>query len=553
MAYGFIYHKNCFFIEDGSGVLSDPEKLRSLLNNFQFETVEQYEQAIAFRHELNHYIQDLSVGSCLAEGYFNDYLASLANYLSKNDSIKFPLCDPSNREYNLKLHVIHEGQDLVETFYTMYDINDFYFKQKHKKPNDIIFKFNGEIDSKLNQFEMSYNDILEFYAFHKSYWEFFTTNEDAEHAKILHEIVKKNQLYPFEKGKDFDGFVINDFKKNFKWNSQYQSIVLLLLWGLPSRNMTLPYIDYCIKDIPLNFNSSPAILYQSQYRLIIETALHIPSVEYIWWNLKNGKYKKEDFSPVHRFYKIIQDIRDNKGYPDNKEGEESFFITFFDWIAEKNNWPTYEETIVSQASMIKDRSNTEAIVHFQKWALAHKLDSFGKIVLGSPVQILQDIGLPLILRTNGKLVIKKYYMFVMNDVKAPSDFYDVYLKKEVPRFTPFIPGVDRSKPDEMYSYQADVYCFEILERILQKAAVDSFVHKRYFSCPLYDQNCCPNRSIRCECFNDFRTVMKNCKKRIMYFNHSKIYLPNGGGDIEDCMFLNYMINHEFYINKYHNN
>ena len=325
MNSGFTYLKNCFYIVEDSGLLSDSTKFRDLLIRFQYDTVEEYEQAIAFRHEMNHYIQDLSIAACITEGFFIECLTNVAKYLSYHQTVRFPLSDPDNRKENLKLRIIVDDQDLIDRFYKIYDVYYFIYKEKHEKPNAKFYAYSEYADRLFKGHAMSYKDIIEFYAFHKSYWDFFVTNQDTEHAKVLHEVVQKNEVYPtvWREGENDNGrYETENLKRHIKWQGNYQLLNFMTLWGLNYRGLNAPYLDYCENEIPFNYNSSPASLFHSQQRLIVETALHIPSADFILSSLEEGKYKKEDFSPIHRFYKIIKDIRDYNGYPDNKEGEK---------------------------------------------------------------------------------------------------------------------------------------------------------------------------------------------------------------------------------------
>ena len=195
----------------------------------------------------------------------------------------------------------------------------------------------------------------------------------------------------------------------------------------------------------------------------------------------------------------------------------------------------------SQWSLLGTKDNNEAIVNFQRTALLVKLHSLNSLTLNSPTQIFTRLNLPVIARTKRSLTINQFHLSFVYNISNLLDFYDIYFKIELAKYKPWFIGMDLSETKEIYSNNARVITYEILERILQQSTFNAIVEDGYFSCPFYHQNCCPNSDKLCAKFVDIRNVITKCKKRIMYNNHKKEYLPNGDGNIEDCMFLCYLI------------
>lgn len=549
MDTGFTYIKNSFYIEDDGGhLLSDPIRFNYLLKNHQFNCPDDYNQAIALNHELNHYVQEISIGACITEGFFIDYLAGYTIKISHIENVKFPLADINNREYNLKLPLSRDEKDTLNYFYEIYDVYCFIFEQDHNKPKTSEYAYSETADSYLNNYSISFKDIIEFYAFHKSYWDFFIAAKEDESARVLHSVVKENFVYPITFQKD--SYIVENLKRNIIWNKPYQVLNLLFFVGLPFWKSHKEYLNYCEKDIPLNYLSSPSANINSAQKVIIEAALHIPSIDFIMSNITKGKYSIEVFSPVHRFYRILKCIREYGGYPDAKKGED-FFITFIDWIAGINDWPSYKETLESLAIMLYRRGSEgkEAITNHQMVALYYKNQNFGVFAQDFPINIFLHLNLPLVIRSNGKLQIIQFLMdnSILN-FPNNSDFYDFMFRHSYPKYKPIITGMDAPEMINTVFNNGQASIIEILNRLQSRAAFDAYIKKGYFCCPFH-QNGCPNRSLKCGNFIAFEEAIVNCKKRITRFGEMKSFNQYGGGNVEDCIFLNYLIDYNYNTDK----
>ncbi len=541
MSYGFTYVKNCFYIEDGSGLLSNPLILTDLIQENQFNSLEDYDQALAFQHELNHYIQDLSIGACIVESEFLDYLSAFVKYFSWNESIIFPLADPANREENINLHCRDKNNKVqIDSFYELYDLYKYLFLDKHKKPHGAWYAYDDLSESYFDQYDLSYKDIIEYYAFHKPYWDYFTLasfTKSQDQIQLLHELVKKNNVYPI-KWKD-GVYYIENAKRALKWNRPYQLLNLLTLIGLPFIDNRF-YLDYCENEIPNNYFGNRTWIFHRAQRFIIETALHIPSFRYITKSIKYGKYSKEVFSPVHRFYRAMKIIKDYGGYPDIKDGED-FFITFFDWIAGMSNWPSYKETFESLLSETYERAkNTkEAITNHQFLALYDKYTSFEVFASSLPNQILSKLNLPVAIRTNNSLSVIQFFNQLFSDETyynpCHMDFYDVMFKSPFISFQNVYLMMTKEAMKWTFYNNGKASIMESIHRILYRAYFDAFVKKGYFCCPFHNHGC-PNANPNCQQFTAFSSALENCNKSLFLKNKVRTYRPQGDGNTYDCMF-----------------
>lgn len=107
------YKKNCCYIENVSDIFVGAHKIMfteedvadissSSLKANTFSDEKAFKRAISLEHEVNHYMQELSINACITSSFFRDYLTAYAKILSKNSVIKFPLNNIENYGYNHK-------------------------------------------------------------------------------------------------------------------------------------------------------------------------------------------------------------------------------------------------------------------------------------------------------------------------------------------------------------------------------------------------------------------------------------------------------------------
>jgi len=548
---GFTYKRNCFYIEAKGDVLKDPIAFTGYLHEKTFSSKEAFEKAINLDHEINHYVQELFIYGCISEGAFRDYLSAFARILSSVDGMRFPLANPENAAYNKSLKLEEEQADTLRSFYETLEVYNFIYRQAHIKPQTEEFRYGEQSDLFFSKHAIKYIHLIESYAFHKAYWDYFGSNYSGEGADLLHQLVVENNVYPTKWSED--GYLVENFKHNIEFQERYQLVNLMTIIGLPFNESNKEYLEYCEKEIPHNYMNSPSLFYNSAQRLTYETALNIPAVGFIMSSVTNGEYDKEVFSPVHRFYRILKNIRDFGGYPDAVPGED-FFITFFNWCAEQNGWPSYQLTYDSILSMLAKRAmkGQEAITNYQFNAVYRKNTHYGKYAQYKPVDTLTIHNLPLIVRSNERIMILQMMNAGVFDVSPDSDFYQVMFgTEEIIKFKPLTNEMDQSEMMKTVFQNGRAAIREILFRLFSGAAMEAYVYKGVFLCPLCEMGC-PRACGNCEKFQTFDTVFENCQKNVLRFGPIKSYRPDGDGNIPDCMFFNYLLDYKFNILKIEN-
>lgn len=544
----FSYKKNCFYIEEHGETFVDNifenegkspglTLLHPISNNIDY-----IEEAIALNHEANHYIQDLSITACIVHGASLDYLSSFCNKLSQCPDIKFPLFEKENFKYNHNLNLSKGYAKTLKAIDELHWVYSFIFLQKHNKPSSEDYLYNSIHEHFFEENELSIDYILETYAYHKAYWDIYAYS-NTESESILHELVKKDKVYPIFSHKD--GYLINDFR-DIKWNKPYQLITFLFLVGLNDSNNKV-YLDYCHNEIPKDYKKSVAIQIHATYKLILETALNIPSINLILKEVYCNHQKIEHFSPVHRLYLIIKAIRDSNGYPNAVEGED-FFRTFHNWVAEKYGWPSFDDTLHSVTNYlgIRAQQSQEVITNYQSKALLYKYKHFGLFSQSVPIEIMSSLQIPLIINNSRGLLFEQILGNAIFPFAHLINIYHSYFGK----VEKYIPNDNiESMTDKLYNITNNNIgaLREIVNRLFSSAAINKYMYNGTFKCPFCQYECHRATPI-CESFNDFNNVLKNCEKKIFRMGKDlHYYMQNGGGNVEDCMFYNYLLGNNYNI------
>lgn len=547
MAYSFSYKKNCFYIEDHKNTLSDNEiygdgkslyaTLTSLTSGNDVESID---NAITLNHEVNHYMQDLSINACIVQGTLLDYIAACSKELSRVPAIRFPLNQKNNYEYNHQLTLSQEEDNVLHVIDKLYEIYDFIFVRKHCKPITNPYSYNSIHESLFTENPLSVDYILETYAYHKAYWDSFLYC-NSHNESLLHEIVKRNKVYPviFRN----NSYVVNNLKYDIEWNKPYQVINLLLLLGLDNKD-NQAYLNYCENYIPRNYRESPAINIHSAYRLIFETALNIPSLSHIMTEVYDHQRNIEEFSPVHRFYLIIKAIRENNGYPEAVKGED-FFKTFHDWVSNIYGWLSFEETYNSISYFLYKRAeeSKEVIVNFQLTALYHKHKDFKRFIQKQPLDVISSLGLPVIINNSKGFIFNQ---FIGNFIYSSAGLIDCY--------SSFFGDIVKYQTYSLEETSADKISIimnnnkgalrEIVNRLFSSATINKYLNKGVWRCP-FSQYGCIRASQACDSFENFIEILTKCEYKILRTREYKSYLPNGGGNVKDCMFYNYILDNNY--------
>ncbi len=510
----------------------------SLLSSKTFEDVESFEKAISLGHEVNHYMQDLSINACITAGHFRDYLTAYARELSKIDGVKFPLNSEEAKDFNHSLRLSEEEQELLTSAEEVNDVYRYLFVQKHIKPETKEYEYKSPIERHFVENKICFDDLLESYAYNKSCWDYIWYNQEGKGAGVLKEVLKKVGFIPL---KYRDGkIVIEDRKRELDYVYPYQIVRLLVTLAVPLGTLQ-EYLDYCEHEMPFNYMASPAKIMDACMKTILETALCIPGFGFIMGAIQNNTYDKEVFSPVHRFYKIIKTIRDNGGCPNSVEGED-YMETFFNFVADRNHWPSYEETFKSMVSALIPRAkqNGEVWSAYQLNAICNKKSNYRVYAQDIPYNLLNKWCLPLVLGNEKGLFVNESFGSGFHwNPSGLIDFYHTYFCKEIKKHEYCCTAANIQEALARCSDNHQGAVREIICRLFSNAVYRAYFNKGKYECPFY-KNGCPYSTSECRCFSDFRDVIGNCKKSILRLPNVQMLLDNEEGNFPDCMFLNYL-------------
>jgi hypothetical protein len=204
--------------------------------------------------------------------------------------------------------------------------------------------------------------------------------------------------------------------------------------------------------------------------------------------------------------------------------------------------------------MLCDRinDNEEVITNYQLLAVYNKNLYYGRFAQDIPINILSKFNLPLIVRTKEKMCVFLLLNNLVQDMSGKLDFYDyMFGTEKVTKYKHLNQEMSEKEAFETIISNSNAAVREVLNRLFSEAAFNAYVYQGKFSCPLYKVGC-PRAIEGCKEFRIFDTICTKCEKKIPRFGGCKSYLNNGGGNIDDCMFLNYLIDYKFNINKIQN-
>lgn len=77
-------------------------------------------------------------------------------------------------------------------------MKNYLFEQKHKKPKDDEYNFHSPNESFLDNYAVSFKDLIECSANNKSFWDVFYMAENNDECKLLHQIANEEKLFPYK-------------------------------------------------------------------------------------------------------------------------------------------------------------------------------------------------------------------------------------------------------------------------------------------------------------------------------------------------------------------
>ena len=443
-----------------------------------------------------------------------------------------------------------DEKDLLKNLKLLNDIYKSIFLDSLEDENFEKYGLNVSEQEK-SRFRISFKDLVESHAYHKAYWDFFGRNqEQSKSCEILHSLTVNNNLYPYSY--DNDIFKCEDFRNNIYYRKWYMMPYYMVLLSFPIEEIRKDYVNYCNFHIPYKYSASAGNWVHALFLLIIETALGIPGIEYIINEVQNGQDMKV-FSPVYRFYKILDTINLDPAFLFETVEGEDFCITFFNHIAKENGWINYEKTVSTMSYSIENRAqlNHEVIVHYQLNLWREKIKSPKHFIHKIPIHIINQFSLPLLIQQDWGINIEFHMGNFIQDQSTVTDFYTEYFRSDIKKYE-FLEGSNDNK--EILTkifHNSHGAIREIVNRLFAADVRQAYIRNNEYRCPLAKggcQNCCP----QCASFKSFCEVTSNCNNEILRydkFNGYKRYIGGGMGNTPDCMYLNYMLDNGFDINN----
>lgn len=251
----------------------------------------------------------------------------------------------------------------------------------------------------------------------------------------------------------------------------------------------------------------------TSFLLVCDIALHIPCL--VSGAGEGGKTYgfSEAYLPPMRFYRAIETLNQNSGFPDAVEGTD-FYITLFDFFAERNGWPTFEQTFESWDRFFHHRMKQGFMVSdgYKLISANYKKLVPTRLITRLPGELICRLGLPALIKyamQDRKSFLEYAFAFLPShgfericeteDVPE-SPLQDPYIIMEQFRNPWSLTSFDQALRMESrysWSYQASFpFLREILCRIISKDFFKAVESKTSFSCPVAGLHC---RSKRVAC------------------------------------------------------
>jgi hypothetical protein len=567
MPYTFKYKKSSFFINDPKKELNfdDYGWFQSYLLGKSpiMELRKEFaEMLIAIDHELIHYVQDLMINACISEGFLTDYITGLLSRVSGIKGIKIPLPFQDDQEYKKIISALNSPEEIkiLEDLYLLVKLYNELFIINYEDEN--LEKYGPNLlKEESEKYHLSFKDLIESYAYHKAYWDFFCINRSPHRGcEMLHSLSLEYDLYPYSYDQGI--FECNDFRRKIYWRKSYMLPYYLILKSFPIKTILQDYVNYCNHDIPRRYYRSPAKWMHNLFLLIMDTALGIPGIDYIINETKEGADIKI-FSPAYRFFKILDTINKNPQFL-YESVESANYRLFFNYIASANNWLNYEKTVVSMHESINRRAenNGSVIINYIKKVWERRYKGSDDLINMRPAELIEKYCLPVIIQQKAKIGItfhndygswdKSFYdkesddlEKVKWDILRPNDnFYSVFLKSSQKRYQ-IVRRIDnrtvRTNKNDDNSSEA---IREILIRLFSADAREAMTLKHEYHCPLAKGGC-PNICMNCSSFKSFKDATLNCMNKIEIKDQGWVYYDNEEGDVPDCMYLVYLLLYGF--------
>lgn len=432
------------------GLDSENEKLfRHILANKYNNEERELMSMFTIYHEIVHLVQEFTLGSEILRDYLNDMIhGKFFAFLKMHEMVGKQLSLP------LKQSNLLRNNEITTRLLTLLD--DIYSK-------NIFIEIPDE-----KPVAIGTTEIVEAYAAAKSFYYIIQCEPDPYYYK------NTNVSY-FNDG-------LQDKYRN--------------AWHVFEKKVALDKKPY--DGGPLNPLKS---LDLKSFLLICDISLHIPVPAFDKCLQKN--YKLPEYNlPYERFRGILQTIEKNNGYPDAVEGED-YYITLFDFIARRNGWPTFQETMDGWCSWIAERMVDGFMVSdgYRMICANYKKEHANELLVAPPASFFCRTGIPVLVRYYGDehSLFEYVRLFGTNPVNVLSskgfdpfvDPYNIMINPENRNdwsASDFI--MEMHKSGAPWTVRAgNIFMREIICRIFSKEFYASVHKEKCFCCPLVDLHC----------------------------------------------------------------
>lgn len=495
------YLKNRYYLEfknklDANLVESDDFHLlrwiiKNRIRDFSLKDDPELEQGknyLGVIHELSHYYQDLSLPACISEHLYKIwyYRDNVDRHLGYDPWIKIDNDDIEMFNYIYKEPVCCNFASLI---------------------NNNKLEFTNEKD----WFDpINYTDLLESYAEMKAWYSIIAESAPTEenHRYIRQLLKEKNtKLQISSKGNHQTSITYNTPLDKYSITRTHFLLFLLQYIDIKGAKKTIPNtiydIDYLSKALCMGFgitlvssfdkerynNKQHAedtfylMFYEARVLswvlFALDVSLSIPTVKSINWLIKNHNFKKEDFHPCCRFYKVIQTIAEHPEYFSNLD-DNSRWIDSFNYIAEVNGWLPYFDTI-ADVSKNNKFSNCGYIPEYQDKLMAERIShSLSENNCSFLPLLFSKYNIPIVLHFKHNYLVIRTKDNVANEIAVPD-----FSKKLMDYINPDCPNF------------MDIYC-EKIEEINHYPAAEVFGN--LLNMELYSKFSSQNKPFVCDCY-----------------------------------------------------
>ena len=445
------------------------------------------ERILAYIHECNHYIHDMSLSSCIAEDYLRDEINLFAKITANNcPQIKFPILGKDTIRYNQEVIPHKWLNEIGKRLFLM----DFLFSRSHQSSESAkySFLFDGQFKRLTEGNGLSHKELLEGYVHYKSANDLMGRAIFTGKYEYVKQFKNEYRIYPYTFNESYSGIDLSDI---YGKSDYIYHIARILYMSFLSNFDWKSAFAYLETEWPKGYsdeNNMWAIL-DCGFFLLLDIALTIPPVAYISSLIDDGRYCIEDFSPVHRFLMTLHIIRKNQGFPNAVPGEP-FYKTLFNMIAKHPSakWLDYEGTISSWEYFFnkvkKQTGDTSA--GYRHRMFRHKFSKHHKFFLNTPSEILRQTAIPLLslVRGGGLKIIRQ-----LGDCNIPYEgLFDAYELYHMPyvdwKEYPDISDVNEAIKQEFE--HGESLMREVVYRIISHNISEALIYGTKFTCSFYN-------------------------------------------------------------------